>query len=80
MTKKVGSSTSTSDEDIDDNERSDLESNQLQQIDCENEFGDIELEELVESEGLQEILQLIIQEQADDIMKEEVTDSDDYAD
>jgi len=38
------------------------------------------LEELVESEGPQEILQLIIQEQADDIMKEEVTDSDNYAD
>ncbi len=34
----------------------------------------------MESEGPQEILQLIIQEQADDIMKEEVTDSDNYAD
>jgi len=80
MTKKDGSSTSTLDEDTDDSERSNPESNQLQQIDCENEFGDIELEELVESEGPQEILQLIIQEHADDIMKEEVTDSDDYAD
>jgi len=80
MTKKDGSSTSTSDEDTNDSERSDPESNQLQQIDCENEFGDTELEELVESEGPQEILQLIIQEQANDIMKEEVTDSDDYAD
>jgi hypothetical protein len=37
------------------------------------------LEELVEFEGPQEILQLIIQEQADDIMKEEVTDSYNYA-
>jgi hypothetical protein len=80
MTKKDGSSTSTSDEDTDDSERSDPESNQLQQIDYENEFGDTELEELVESERPQEILQLIIQEQVDDIMKEEVTDSDDYAD
>jgi hypothetical protein len=80
MTKKDGSSTSTLDEDTDDSERSNPESNQLQQIDCENEFGDIELEELVESEGPQEILQLIIQEHADDIMKEDVTDSDDYAD
>jgi hypothetical protein len=80
MTKKDGSSTSTSDEDTDDSERSDPEPNQLQQIDYENEFGDTELEELVESKGLQEILQLIIQEQADDIMKEEVLDSDDYAD
>jgi hypothetical protein len=60
MTKKDGSSTSTSDEDIDDNECSNPKSNQLQQIDCENEFGDTALEELVESEGPQEILQLII--------------------
>jgi len=51
MTKKDGSSTSTLDEDTNDSERSDLESNQLQQINCENEFGDTELEELVESEG-----------------------------
>jgi hypothetical protein len=80
MTKKDGSSTSTSYEDIDDSERSDPESNQLQQIDCENEFGDVELEELVKSEGPQEILRLTIQEQADDFMKEEITDSDDYAD
>ncbi len=34
----------------------------------------------MESEGPQEILQLIIQEQADDILKEEVIDFDDYAD
>jgi hypothetical protein len=62
MIKKDGSSTSASDEDTDDSERSDPEPNQLQQIDCENEFGDTELEELMESEGPQEILQLIIQE------------------
>ncbi len=30
-------------------------------------------------EGPQEILQLIIQEQADDFMEEEITDFDDYA-
>jgi hypothetical protein len=80
MTKEGGSSTLASDADTDDSERSDPESNQLKQIDCENEFGDTELEELVKSEVLQEILQLIIQEQADDFMKEEITDSDDYAD
>jgi len=80
MTKKDESSTSTSDEDTDDSERSDPESNQLKQIDCENEFGNTELEELVKSEGPQEILQLIIQEQADEFMKEEITDSNDYAD
>jgi hypothetical protein len=62
MTKEGGSSTLASDADTDDSERSDPESNQLKQIDCENEFGDTELEELVKSEGPQEILQLIIQE------------------
>ncbi len=80
MTKKDGSSTSTSDEDTHDSECSDPESNQLQQIDCKNEFGDVELKELVKSEGPHEILRLTIQEQADDFMKEEITDSDDYAD
>jgi hypothetical protein len=34
----------------------------------------------VKLEGPQEILQLTIQEQADEFMKEEITDSDDYAD
>ncbi len=80
MTKEGGSSTSISDADTDDSECSDSESNQLKQIDCENEFGDTELEELVKLEGPQEILQLTIQEQADEFMKEEITDSDDYAD
>jgi hypothetical protein len=80
MTKEGGSSTSASDADINDSERSDSKSNQLKQIDCENEFGDTELEELVKSEEPQEILQLTIQEQADDFMKEKITDSDDYAD
>ncbi len=35
---------------------------------------------LIEAEGPPEILQLILQGQADDFMKEEVTDGDDYAD
>jgi hypothetical protein len=78
-TKEGGSSTSTSDADTDDSERSDSESNQLKPIDCEDELGDTELEELVKSERPQETLQLMIQEQADDFMKEEITDSDDYA-
>ncbi len=34
----------------------------------------------MKSEGPQEILQLTIQEQADDFMKEEIINSDDYAD
>jgi len=80
MTKEGGSSTSALDADTDDSERNDSESNQLKQIDCQNEFGDIELEELVKSKGPQEILQLTIQEQANEFMKEEITDSDNYAD
>jgi hypothetical protein len=51
MTKEGGSSTSASDANTDDSERSDPKSNQLKHIDCENEFGDTELEELVKSEG-----------------------------
>jgi hypothetical protein len=58
--KEGGLSTSASDADTNDNERSDPESDQLKQIDDENEFGDTGLEELVKSEGPQEILQLII--------------------
>jgi hypothetical protein len=34
----------------------DSKSNKLKPIDCEDEFRDIELEELVKSEGPQEIL------------------------
>jgi len=62
VTKEGDSSTSDSDADTDDNEHCDLESNQLKQIDCEDEFGDTGMEELVKSEGPQEILQLILQE------------------
>jgi predicted aspartyl protease len=51
ITREGGSSTSTSDADTDDSEHNYSKSNQLKQIDCENEFGDTELEELVKSEG-----------------------------
>jgi hypothetical protein len=44
------------------------------------EFGDTELENLIRSEGPQQILQLTLQNQANDLMKEEITDADDYAD
>jgi hypothetical protein len=49
-------------------------------MDSEDEFVDAEFEELVNSEGPQEMLRLMLQEQADGIMTEEVTDGDDYAD
>ncbi len=52
----------------------------LRQIDPEDEFGDNGLEKLIASEGLPWILQLTLQEQADDFMNEEITDADDYAD
>ncbi|CAM6080106.1 unnamed protein product [Sphagnum tenellum] len=45
-----------------------------------SEFGDTEFEELVKKEGLQQILQLTMQNKADDFMKEELTNADDYAD
>ncbi|CAM6073884.1 unnamed protein product [Sphagnum tenellum] len=49
-------------------------------VDDEYEFGNTELEDLVLLEGPQQILQLTLQKQADDLMKEEITDADDYAD
>jgi hypothetical protein len=61
MTKEDATSTSDSDTGTDGSEHCDSESNQLKQIDCEDEFRDAELEELVRSEGPQEILQLILQ-------------------
>jgi len=80
MTKEDDASTLDSDTGIDGSGHYDLESNQVRQIKSENEFGNTELEDLVKLEGPQEILQLILQEQADGFMKEEITDADDYAD
>jgi hypothetical protein len=56
VTKEGDSFTSDSDTNTDDSEHCDLESNQLKQIDCEDEFGNTGMEELVKSEGPQEIL------------------------
>ncbi|CAN5962223.1 unnamed protein product [Sphagnum jensenii] len=80
VTKGDDAYTSDSDAGTDSNEYYDSESNQLKQIDCEDEFGDAKLEELVSSEGPQEILRLMLHEQVDGFMAEEVTDADDYAD
>jgi hypothetical protein len=52
----------------------------VEPIDEESEFGNTELEELVLKEGPQQILQPTLQNQADDFMREEISDSDDYAD
>jgi len=50
------------------------------QVEGESEFGDTELEKLVMLEGPQQILQLMLQNQANEFMKEEIIDADDYAD
>jgi predicted aspartyl protease len=52
----------------------------IEPIDDEPEFGNTGLENLVLVEGPQQILQLILQKQADDFMEEEIADADDYAD
>jgi len=49
-------------------------------IDGEFEFGNTKLEDLVLLEGPQQILQLTLQKQTADLIKEEITDGDDYAD
>jgi hypothetical protein len=45
-----------------------------------SEFGDTEFEDSVMKEGPQQILQLTMQNRAGDLLKEELTDADDYAD
>jgi hypothetical protein len=45
-----------------------------------SELGDTEFEDLVKKEGSQQILQLTMQNKVDDLLKEELTDADDYAD
>jgi len=72
--------TRESDSDSDTNENCNEEIQLVGPVDGESEFGNTELEELVLLEGPQQILQLTLQEQADDLMKEEITDADDYAD
>jgi len=79
-TKEDDADTLDSDADTDSKECYDSESGQLKQVDCEEEFKDADLEELVNFEGPQEMLRLMLQEQGDALMTEELIDSDDYAD
>jgi len=58
----------------------DKECQRPRSINDESEFGNTELEELVLMEGPQQILQLTLQEQADNFMREEIIDANDYAD
>jgi predicted aspartyl protease len=71
-------SVSKSNTDADDDSEEGLQSAEL--IDEESEFGNTELDELVLKEGPHQILQLTLQDQVDDFMREEFSDSDDYAD
>jgi hypothetical protein len=73
-------SVSDSDDESDDDEFHDSESTPLEQSDSDDEFVDAEFEELINSEGPQGMLQLMLQEQTDGIMTEENSDGDDYAD
>jgi len=72
--------TRESDSDFDSNESCDQVVQVVEPVDGAPEFGNTELEELILSEGPQQILQLTLQERANDLMKEEITDADDYAD
>ncbi len=67
-----------SDTDEDDDSEEELQS--MEPMNEGSEFGDTELEELVLKEGPQQILQLTLQDQADDFMREEISEFDDYAD
>jgi hypothetical protein len=79
-TKEDVAFSSDSDTGMDGSEHGDAESSPMKQVDYEDEFGEGELEKLVKSEGPPEILQLILQEQADDFMDEDIAEEDDYAD
>ncbi len=68
-----------SDSDTNTDDDTDRELQSVEPIDDKSEFGSTEFEELVLKEGPQQILQLTLQDQADDFMKEEITDTDDYA-
>jgi hypothetical protein len=72
-------SSSDSDTGMDGSEHGDAVFSPVKQVEYEDEFGEDELGQLVKSEGPSEILQLILQEQADDFMNEEITKGDDYA-
>ncbi len=69
-----------SESDSDSNQDSDNKTQPVGPDEGESEFGDIELENLVLLEGPQQILQLTMQNKVDDLLKEELTDADDYAD
>ncbi|CAK9270090.1 unnamed protein product [Sphagnum jensenii] len=68
-----------SDSDSDSSESSDEGTQLVGPGGGESEFGDTEFEDLVKKEGPHQILQLTMQNKTDDLLKEELTDVDDYA-
>jgi len=60
INEEDNASTSDSDDDSNTSEYYDSESHQIEQIDSEDEFVDAEFEELVNSEGPQEMLRLML--------------------
>jgi hypothetical protein len=78
VTKQTNALMSDSNTDADDDSEGVLQL--VEPIDDKSEFGNTELEDLVLKEGPQQILQLTLQFQADDFMREEIVNSDDYAD
>ncbi|CAM6073948.1 unnamed protein product [Sphagnum tenellum] len=75
-TQEDTASSSNSDTCTNSNEHGEEGSSPERRVDYEDEFGEGELEKLVESEGPPEILQLILQEQADDFMNEKISEGD----
>ncbi|CAN5966763.1 unnamed protein product [Sphagnum jensenii] len=69
-----------SDAGTDGSEHGEVFADLVKQFEFEVEFGEDELARLIEAKGPLEILQLMLQEQADDFMNEEITEGDDYAD
>ncbi len=80
VTEEDAVTTSNSDTGTDHSEHGELVPEPLRQNDHEDEFGNNGMEKLIASEGSPGILQLTLQEQADNFMNEEITDADDYAD
>ncbi|CAK9862498.1 unnamed protein product [Sphagnum jensenii] len=68
-----------SDSDFDTNEARERRLRLVEPVVDESKFRNTKLEDLVLLEGPQQLLQLTLQKQADDLMKKEITDADDYA-
>lgn len=71
-TQEDTASSSDSDACTNSSEHGEEGSSPERRVDYEDEFGEGELEKFVESKGPPEILQLILQEQANDFMNEEI--------